>query len=122
LIPAEQTTDETERQPSRTYRLDIGKGRVRGHVDGIEAVKQFVVKQLLTDRFRHEIYSINIGQEIRVGGEYSADVESMISEALLIDDRVIAIKDFQSTINGDKITVAFTVVSIFGDALIQEAI
>jgi len=119
---ANLTADANERQPSRTYKLDLQNGRVTGYTDGIEAVKQYVLKQLMTDRFTHQIYSGNIGHEIRVGGSFSSNLEASIKDALLIDDRIDDVQDFQSNATGDKIEVSFNVVTIYGRAEIREVI
>lgn len=116
------TTEEQERQPSRTYNLDLTNNRVTGYIDGIESIKQFVFKQLQTDRFRYLIYSGNVGHEIQYGSGYGADLESHISDALTVDDRIFEINDFRSTVNGDEVVVSFTVVSIFGDVAIREVV
>lgn len=106
---------EETRQTSRTYRLDLVNGRIVGMTDGAEAVKQFIFKALSTERFAHFIYSRNTGHEIRVGGNGGAfEIERWITEALIIDDRITGIENFQSVVSGDELAVSFTVVSIFG--------
>ena len=54
--PADQTT--------RTYKLDIEARRVAGFVDETEAMKQAILKILLTERFDYLIYSWNYGIEL----------------------------------------------------------
>ncbi|MBO9600392.1 MAG: DUF2634 domain-containing protein [Cohnella sp.] len=108
--------------PSRTYRLDWERGRVIGMVDGLEAVRQAAYKMLRTERFRHVIYSGNVGHSIRVGIGYQAELQTLVAEALLVDDRVKDVSDFRSAMNGDAIEIGFTVVSIYGNTAIREVI
>lgn len=44
---------ETLEQPSQTYDLNLEEGRISGHIDGLEAVKQAVVKS-----FRRAVLNI----------------------------------------------------------------
>lgn len=110
---------EEVQEPSRTYRLDIVNGYVAGMIDGLEAVKQFVLKTLLTERFGYFIYSFDYGAELQaIVGSPQAFIRSelprLISEALRQDDRIIDINDFQLSVHGDSAVVSFTVVSIYG--------
>lgn len=116
------TVEEQERQPSRTYRLDLEKGRIRGTVDGLEAVKQAVYKILDTSRFALAIYSANYGLEKRVGAVYSVELERLVRDALLQDDRITAVENFSASIDGDEAKVSFTVVSIFGSLGVERRI
>ncbi|MFC3802722.1 DUF2634 domain-containing protein [Cohnella sp. GCM10012308] len=113
---------EEERQPSRTFSIDLENERMAGTIDGVAAVRQAVYKILDTDRFAHFIYSSNYGTERRFGGLYSNDIERWVSEALLVDDRIVAIEDFQTTVSGDEAIVSFTVVSIFGSVPVERTV
>ncbi|WP_027087408.1 DUF2634 domain-containing protein [Cohnella panacarvi] len=108
--------------PSRTYRIDWARGRVIGMVDDLEAVRQQVYKILRTERFRHVIYSGNIGHSIRVGFGYQAELQTLVAEALLVDDRVKEVIDFRTSVSGDAIEVGFTVVTIYGATMIRGVI
>lgn len=108
-------------QPSRTYRLGFESGRITGMIDGIEAVKQFIVKALSTERFVHSIYSDNYGQEITnalVSG-IELQVERWVREALLIDERITEIEDFEIVVKGDTGEASFTAVTVFGRTPIE---
>jgi len=109
----DDSTDITT-EPSGTYRLDMITGRVSGHVDGIDAVKQVVYKILRTDRFAHMIYSGNFGNEIDQLGEFASQLERWVHEALTQDDRIDDITDFRADVNGDQAVFHFTVVSAYG--------
>ena len=60
-----ETIDEGEVETSKTYRIDWENGRISGYVDGIEAMKQFIKKAILTPRFKCLIYDSQYGSEIR---------------------------------------------------------
>ena len=106
-------------QPSRTWKLDFERGRAVGMTDGLDAVRQAVYLILHTERFRHIIYSPDYGTEWHgiVGASpvfIRSELKRRITEALLQDDRIQAVQDFQINISGDAATVRFTVVSAFG--------
>ncbi|GIQ70773.1 DUF2634 domain-containing protein [Xylanibacillus composti] len=103
---------EEEQQPSRTYRMDLQRGRIVGITDGVEAIRQAVYKILLTTRYVREIYSTSYGAVIEIGG--GTGLEQAISEALLQDERIAAIENFRTTIDREAVLAEFTVVSIFG--------
>lgn len=119
-----------ELAPSKTYRLDIGSRRITGMIDGVEAVRQHVHKVLATERASFAVYGtaegINYGAELErfIGRSFSfiqSDLERTITDALLLDERVLGISDF--TIGqavGDSLEVSFTVRTIFGDLHMNE--
>ncbi|WP_028559012.1 DUF2634 domain-containing protein [Paenibacillus pinihumi] len=111
-VPADAEFNESE-QPSRTYMLDFARGRVSGMVDELEAVKQAVYKALSTDRFFHFIYTTNYGSEVQINSA-ETELERWVNEALLQDDRITAIENYQVTVNGDSALMEFTVVSTLG--------
>jgi len=108
-------------QPSRTYNLGFESKRIAGMIDGIEAVKQFIIKTLSTERFVYSIYSSNYGQEITNGlvAGIELQVERWVREALLVDDRITDIQDFLIEVSGDTGTASFTAVTIFGPTPIE---
>jgi hypothetical protein len=110
---------ETLEQPSLTYNLNLEGGTISGHIDGLEAVKQAVVKILQTQRFEHLIYSSNYGQELDsvIGRDplwAYAEIERHIKEALLQDDRVLSVDDMNITFTGEQTVAEFTVRSVYG--------
>ena len=112
--------DDEEEIPTKTYR--ILHGRILGHVYGLEAMRQAVEKVLSTPRFQYEIYSESYGHDLEdlVGEEMALaemEVERLISEALLVDDRILSIENFNITPGVDRssLQVSFTVSTLFGD-------
>lgn len=110
-----------EIQPSYTYRLDLENKRIAGNVDGSESVYQAIVKILNTDKYAHEIYDWNYGQELLklVGKDFSyieVRLPQIIEEALLQDDRVKEVTDFEITQTDiNSVTASFRVITIFSE-------
>ncbi|GGG81760.1 DUF2634 domain-containing protein [Paenibacillus radicis (ex Gao et al. 2016)] len=109
-------------QTSRTYALNIAGGRISGFVDGLDAVKQAVFKILQTERFEHFIYSFDYGFESMnliggAAGYMKSELKRRIQEALLQDDRITGVSDFEMTVEGDSALVTFQVQSDYGDFL-----
>lgn len=99
-------------QPSKTYQLK--DGRIRGHTDGLEAIRQTVFCILNTERFQSLIYSWNYGVELnRVYGKspglIQSKIKKRIQEALTQDDRIQSVGAFSFTKNGSVMEVVFTV-------------
>lgn len=112
-------------QPSRTYAVNWQTGRVSGFVDTTDALKQAIYKILQTERFAYLIYSWNYGFEAnRLIGQSAAffrsEIQRLVTEALLADDRITAVENFKISITGKRqAAVEFTVVSVFGEMEIE---
>lgn len=110
-----------KRQPSKTYRMQIEEERVFGTItDDIEAVKQAVYKILNTERYKHIIYSPNYGVELaELFGKpipyVLPEIPRRIEEALLADDRITKVDNFDLKYNKHgNVTCLFVVHTIFG--------
>lgn len=115
---------EVESQPSKTYCLDIENGRIRGIADNLEAVRQAVYLILNTERYDCLIYSWNYGVELKdlIGEprEYAySEIKRCITEALLQDDRITAVEDFEFEAAEKTVHVRFKVYTIFGDMEVE---
>ncbi len=113
-----QINESTE--PSNTFFIDFEKGRISGFIDEKEAVKQAIMLILNTERYKFLIYSWNYGAELEalIGTHpdiVEDEVERLISEALLQDDRITTVYDFEFSRNRDTLLVNFKVDSIYGD-------
>lgn len=107
-------------QPCRTYKLDIEKGRVRGTTDNLEALRQAVYLMLSVERYRYPIYSYNYGVELSdlVGmpKDYvMSEAKSRITEALLQDERVNGVDNWNFEDSPKSVIVSFIIHSIYGD-------
>lgn len=109
-----------EQQPSLTWQLDLSSNRIKGQIDGLDAIYQAVEKILLTERYAYRIYSWNYGCELAfyIGKDTEfvlADAERTIKEALIQDDRIQNIENFKSElVDKESVAVSFTVVTIVG--------
>ncbi|MEC0370055.1 DUF2634 domain-containing protein [Paenibacillus chibensis] len=120
LVPEEDSADiivtDPIEQPLKTYALNIDVGELGGHVDGQDAVKQFIYKAIKTARFRFAIYDDDYGSELDdlIGQDVTTDlleteVPRVIEEALIYDDRIDSVYGFELTREGDRLYVSFYV-------------
>jgi phage baseplate assembly protein W len=124
MIPEQKanlTILEEQIQPSRTYHLDLDRKRVTSMIDGREAIIQAVRKILYTERYAYVIYSSQYGVELDrlIGQEYDfiiSDIKRTLTEALLMDNRIISLENFEMEKTGlDTMEVNFLVNSIEGE-------
>jgi hypothetical protein len=106
--------------PSLTYRLDWEHRRITGRIDALEAVKQAAVKVLQTERYEFLIYSTDYGTEwnLVLGKErllVRSELQRIVSEALLQDERIRGLEDAEITFNGDHVSFSCTVVTDYGN-------
>nr|WP_130862403.1 DUF2634 domain-containing protein [Bacilliculturomica massiliensis] len=116
-----------DREPGKTYRLAVEKGRFRGFADGVESVKQAIYLILNTERYEYLIYSWNYGLELsdlygRPTHYVIPELETRIREALDQDDRITGVDDFSFATNKKKIYVTFTVHTIYGDVKAERTV
>lgn len=112
---------ELEKQPTYTYKMNLESNLIRGYTDGLEAMKQAIFKILSTERYQYIMYSWNYGIEtLDLYGEpvsyVCPELERRISEALLWDERIESVTDFEFDISKKRVVHAtFTAHTIFGD-------
>lgn len=112
-----------EEQNTETYKMHISLETINGKTDEQEAMMQAIYKILNTERYAYPIYSDNYGIElIDLIGEDAEwvcpELQRRIEEALLQDERIKEVSDFDFTIEDDKIHVSFTASTIFGDTTV----
>lgn len=123
MIPQISSLDFKEvkfkRQPSHTYK--ISGDRIEGFLDGAEALKQTIYHILSTERYAYPIYDTNYGVELKKLFNKStnfviAELGSVITEALLQDDRIetVIINQVEVGDRIDSVVANFTVVSKAG--------
>lgn len=122
MIPSDSIEEFTvETEPSKTYMLDIESNTIEDTCDGKKAVEQAIYLALKTERYKYVIYSTNYGSEFEelYGKQMSyvtSRLKSVIEEALLADDRIKSVCDFQiSRTDKNSLKVSFTAETIFGD-------
>ncbi|WP_353106271.1 DUF2634 domain-containing protein [Acetoanaerobium noterae] len=110
-------------QPSLTHRMNVNDMNIIGTIDGIEAIKQAIYKQLNTERYEHEIYGPDYGIELKdLFGQPKVLVYPIlcyrIKECLEADDRIELVDGFFYDKENSKksdMRIEFTVHSKFGD-------
>lgn len=106
--------------PSYTYKIDTNKDRVNDYIDELEAVKQAIYKILNTERYDYPIYSWDYGVELSdlIGQPVAyvyPEIERVVTEALLADDRIENVSNFEFSNEGEKVFTTFEVETIFGN-------
>lgn len=112
----------------KEYGINFQTGQLTGKiVEGIEAIKVWIWLCLHTERFRHAIYSADYGTSFEqyighvLSDEYiNTDCESEISDALLINEYIESIEDFEAVRNSDSLNISFRVVTKFGSIEVDE--
>lgn len=131
LLPDNQTDlldaylaqeDDAQPEPALTYRLNFGTSRLGGMIDDVDALKQFIVKTLLTNRSHYRIYSDDYGCELEslIGSDVSeafiqAEIPRMVRESLIYDDRIDDVTDITARREGDSVYIIAMVESIYGE-------
>ena len=124
MIPANEnlalTDVEFGSQPSRAYAFDIEANRIRGTTDEQEAMRQAIYLILNTERYQYPIYSWNYGIELEhlIGQPIALvlpEIERCITEALMQDDRITGVDEFDFTVSGKNVHCSFRVTTIFGE-------
>lgn len=93
---------------------------ISNYVDGLDAVKQAVYLILSSERYQHNIYSWDYGVELLdlIGKPMPyvlSELPRRIKEALIQDDRITDVIDFEFEPKGNQLHTTFTVVSNVGD-------
>lgn len=114
----------------REYGIDFTTGQLTGKiVEGLEAIKVWVWLCLHTERFRHAIYSADYGTSFEqyighvLSDEYiNTDCESEVTDALLMNEYIEGIEDFEVVRNSDALNIKFRVVTKFGSLEVDESV
>ena len=118
---------ETAAVPTRTYGFDWDRGRIQGHTDGADAMKQAIYLILSTERYQYPVYSWNYGVELMelFGKPVSyvlPELKRRITEALMQDDRVTAVDQFSFETEGGKVHVTFVAHTVFGEMELEKEV
>lgn len=112
----------------KEFNIDLENKRLaNGYVEDKEALKIWIHFALRTERYKYLIYSWNYGNEINniIGkkttkGLFYSEVKRYIEESLLINENIKGVKDLKINIDGSKLNIEFTVITIFGEVDINE--
>lgn len=127
LFPTYVETDESlepeeERKKPREYEIDFKTGQLTGNiVEGLEAIKVWIWLALQIPRYRYYVYTWEYGNEFEdlIGTGYSeehteTEVQRMTEECLLTNEYIEDITDFSTTMENSRLTISFTVDTIYG--------
>lgn len=107
--------------------MQIEEEHINGLADGLGAMEQAVYKILNTERYQFVIYSWNYGVELSdLFGKpipwVFSELPRRITEALLQDDRILAVTDFDLSHKRGDVLAKFRVQTIFGDFTVERTV
>ncbi len=105
---------------TKSYKMDLKDTTISGFVDETEALKQAIYKILNTERNMYPMYSRNYGIDLKdligLPTDYAiSQIPDRITEALIYDDRIVSVDDFEFSKNKSKLLVKFKVTTIYGN-------
>ena len=108
------------RMPSLTFKVNEETQRVKGFTDFADALSQAIFHILNIERYQYVIYPQSYGSEIAdlIGKpkDYAAsELKRTISEALLQDDRIESVDNWEFEFGRNTVTASFNVSSVFGE-------
>lgn len=114
--------------PSKTWHIDLDNGRIRGFIDDVAAIRQYIRKSLMTARNRYLIYDDTYGEELRdlIGQNLTpqlmdVEIPRLVREAIEGDDRIVAVTDVGvSRYSADSILITVTVEIVEGIFITEE--
>lgn len=112
---------EVKIQPSKQHQMILDRNRITQTCDKAEGVRQTIFKILSTERYKYLIYSWDYGIELAdLFGlpvmVVCPEIERRVQEALLVDDRILAVDSFDfDTSKRGVVAVFFIAHTIFGD-------
>jgi hypothetical protein len=112
---------EEDKEPS-DYEIDFETGKLTGRIiTGLPAIKQWVMIVLGTDKYYYTQYSWDHGCELRdlIGKGFKQDyieseVKRIITDALSMSKDIKGISNLEVSYEGDTLTAAFTLDTIYG--------
>ncbi|HFL3105467.1 TPA: DUF2634 domain-containing protein [Clostridioides difficile] len=118
---------DVRQEPSKTFKLNIEKSKIDGICDDVEALKQTIFLILNTERYQHLIYSWNYGVELNdlIGEPISfviPELERRITEALIQDDRIENVDNFEFQNIKGKLQCRFSVHTKYGNIKAEKVV
>lgn len=119
---------EQEKKIPVEYEIEFETGKLTGRtVKGKEAIKVWIYKVLMTERYKHLIYTWDYGVELEelINKNFDrafieSEVQRYIKEALLVNDYIKEVNNFSVTFEKTLLTCNFTVITEFGEVDINE--
>lgn len=111
----------------REYELDFNTGQLTGKIlEGKAALKIWIYKALLTNRYAYPIYSWDYGQDLEelIGQGHEnnfikSEVERRVQECLMINEHIKGCSKFDMSLINDQLQISFTVNTRFGEVAIN---
>ena len=110
---------EFEEAATNTFIVNIDADQIAGTAGGLEAMRQAVNIILNTKRYNWQIYSSDFGIEyddlIGEDPDYIRTVfPTRVREAFSVDNRILSARNFVFKFEGDKVTITFDVITVYG--------
>lgn len=128
-VAAAEAVETQEVAPSKTWALDFATGRIGSNIDGDQALRQFIIKTIMTERSRYVIYTDDYGCELRdlIGADYTpalldSEIPRMVTEALIYDDRIDDVAEVAYRREGDRLYISARVIPADSDVAITEEV
>jgi hypothetical protein len=125
----EEVLQEAPEEPAAPveYGIDFAAGQpTDALVFGSEAVKVWAWYALQIPRYRYEMYTWNYGCEVEelIGStgspEYIAsETKRMVEDCLLANPDITGIEDFESVLDGDRLTISFRLITPYGEEVMN---
>lgn len=123
MIPSTTTLTAQLQQisiPTNTHKIIYDKNRVSDYTDRLEAMRQAVYLILNTERYKYPIYNWQYGVELLdlIGQQMTYVIPTLrqrITDALMQDDRILQVTDFEFEQNRNKLHCKCLVNTIYGD-------
>ena len=115
--------EELESEPSLTYGMDTEKNQFIGNTDGIDAIRQAILKIINTERYEYEIYSWNYGIELTdLYGQsipyVMSEIKQRIEDAVCADNRISEVDNFEIKKIGKRVLhITFIAITIANDEI-----
>ena len=128
IFNLDENVENSQVLPTKTYKVDSVNKRIIGTIEDRDAVTQFIRKVLSTDKYAFEIYDWYYGNEILklVGQPYDyaiTRIPNIIREALLVDDRILDVRDFSfNQPKIDTLVVVYYVDTIYGEIKYEQEV
>lgn len=112
----DETAEDEEIEPSKTWELNYETGRIGGFIDDEKSIRQFIAKAVSTARDRYMIYDDDYGCDVFILFGQSLTTELIeteipryIRDALIYDDRIEDVVDIEVELNNGVLYVEITV-------------
>ncbi len=116
----EEEGEEDYDEGNYTFKLDYETGEIsRELIAGAKSVEQFSLLALRTPRFEHAIYSDQFGSELLslikeqndvTPAFLSSEIERVVNEAIIYDDRVSDIEDVEVYYQDNNAHISFKII------------